>query len=453
VRTAARRPLALCLLAAAGAASASTQVTSEPSPIILGRSPVVALTLQLDPALAAAPGQLHVRANVGDLGNLADAGGGRVKVSYAPPPTKYPQMALLAVWKENGSSPAKVEFIHLPLYGVSKVEASSRPGAEVRARAGDQTYGPEIAGKNGEAVVTVPIPPGTRDLVLLAKVAGITTERTVGIETPPYNQLAAVVTPSALGPGFNGVGRLDVLYDVSGAVEPAVIHARASAGTLTFEKVEGTRLTWRWELRGAAPREVTFTVTADGDATSSASVALRPAAESGFALRLGARVGLTHSLGALAVPRYGLEVSGAFNPGGVPLELGLTAGYGSAQQLVNGPTAAPLTRADVTMLPLALRLGFAPVRLGGVSLVGGAGFTTTFTRYQTFDQADALGEELWRLAPSALLFAGGAWRVGPGQFFGEVVLSWAGVNDPSFRIQTGGVGLEVGYRFEILRGR
>jgi hypothetical protein len=106
------------------------------------------------------------------------------------------------------------------------------------------------------------------------------------------------------------------------------------------------------------------------------------------------------------------------------------------------------------MLPLSLRAGVVPVQLGGVSLLAGAGFTATFTRYQTFAvQGDVPGVDLWRLAPSALLFAGGTWNLGPGQAFGEVVLSWAAVNDQDFRLQAGGLAFEVGYRFEVLRGR
>jgi hypothetical protein len=220
--------------------------------------------------------------------------------------------------------------------------------------------------------------------------------------------------------------------------------------------VDGARLRYRWELRGAPPPEVTFTVTADGDAASSAAFSVRPAAEErGVAVRVGARVGVTHSLGALVGPRAALDGWASFNPGGVPLGLGVTAGYGGAEQQISGPTAAPLTRANVTLLPVALRVGFAPVRLGGVSLLAGAGFTTTFTHYQTFDGAAGTepGTDLWRLAPSALLFAGGTWSLGPGQAFGEVVLSWAGVDDANFRVQAGGLGVEVGYRFDVLRAR
>jgi len=448
--------LAALALAAAPPAAAATTVTPEPSPIILGRTQVVALVLQLDPALASAPGRLRVRASVGDLGDPVDVGSGKVRMSYAPPPTKFPQMALLAVWKET-SGPADVEFVRLPLYGVTKLEASSRPGAEVRARAGDETYGPAIAGKNGEAVIAVPIPPGARDVVLLAKVGGVTTERTVEVETPPYNRLGAVVTPSALPPGFDGVGRLDVLYDVSGPVDPAAVHAKASAGTLTFEKVDGARLRYRWELRGAPPAEVTFTVAVDGDAVSSATCSARKSAEGGLAVRVGARLGFTQSLGAMAGPRAALDGWATFNPGGVPLGVGLTAGYGAGaeQEITGGSAAVPLTRADVTLFPVAVRVGFLPLRLGGVSLMAGAGFTTTFTHYQTFvgRVETEPGVDLWRMAPSALLFAGGTWNLGPGQAFGEVVLSWAGVDDPSFRAQTGGLGFEVGYRFDVMRAR
>ena len=83
-----------------------------------------------------------------------------------------------------------------------------------------------------------------------------------------------------------------------------------------------------------------------------------------------------------------------------------------------------------------------------------AGFTTTIARFRTFEeQGNVPGLDLWRLAPSALLFAGGTWNVGPGQLFGEVVLSWAALDDQSFRLQAGGLALEVGYRFEVLRGR
>ena len=448
--------LALLLHAAAGAARAATEVKSEPSPIILGRTPVVSLTFQLDPALASAPGALHLTTNVGEIGDPVDLGGGKVRASYAPPPTKFPQVATLAIWKEGPSSdPAQVSFVRLLLNGVTKVEASSRPGAELRARVGDETYGPAFAGKNGEAVLSVVIAPGTHDMVLLAKTGGVTTERTVAVEVPPYNRLAAVVTPSAMRAGFSGAARLDVHYDVSGAVDPAVVHARASAGTLTFEGVEGTRLRYRWDHPGRPPSEVTFQVTADGDPASSASVTLRQTIEPGYSVRVGGRVGVTHSLTALVAPRYGLDGWASFNLGLLPLGVGLAAGYGSAEQLVSGPAAVPLTRSELTLLPVSLRLAFAPGGLNDpVGLMAGAGFTTTVTRFRTFEeQGNVPGLDLWRLAPSALLFAGGTWNVGPGQLFGEVVLSWAAVDDQSFRLQAGGLAVEVGYRFEVLRGR
>ncbi|HVE86937.1 MAG TPA: hypothetical protein VND93_28975 [Myxococcales bacterium] len=448
----------LLLLAAAGGSRAATTVTTEPSPIILGRTPVVTITVSLDPALAAAPGRLKASANVGELGFPVDLGGGKARMTYAPPPTKYPQMALLAVWKEkDGAATAPVEFLRLPLSGVTKIEASSRPGAELRARVGDETYGPAIAGKNGQAVVAVVIAPGTKDMVLLAKTGGVVTERTIAVESPPFNRLAAAVTPSELSGSSRAVARLDVLYDVPGPVNPQAIHARASAGTLTFEGAEGGRLRYRWEPGGAVPPEVTFTVSAENDPPSQVSATVRQQAveQAPSGLSVGARAGLTHSLGSLLGPRYALDAWAYASPGGFPLGLGLTAGYGHFQQEVQGPPAAQVTRSEVTLLPVSVRLGAVPVRLGGVSLTAGVAFVANFAHYQTFDATTGKpGDDLWRLGPTAQLFAGGAWRLGPGQAFGEVVLSWAALNDASaFRLQAGGLGVEVGYRFDLWRGK
>lgn len=428
--------------------AAASSLTTDPSIIVLGRTPVAKLTLMLDGAQATRE-KLRLTVNVGELGPPKQIGPATYEASYTPPATKFPQMALLGVWRDGATGPA--EFLRLPLHGVTKVPVTSKPGAEVSARIGDAVFGPEVVSPRGTAEISVVVPPGAKDTVILAKVAGVTTQRTVGLEVPPYSRLAAAINPGATGPGFTGTARLDVLYDVeSGQVAPQAIRIRPSAGTVTLESVEGTRLRYRFELPKGAGNEVTFTLTVDGDPGSPVRLGLFPEAEITAGVRVGARLGVVHSLTELVAGRLAADGLAWLDWGGQTFALGLTLGYGGTSRDLDDGSGTPVGRADLTLLPATLRLTYAPLRLGNVSIHLGAGGTGTALHYRVSSGGAQPTTELTRLTFGLLFFAGASWKVGPGQGFAELTATSGAVDDPGFRAEAGGLGLEIGYRVDVL---
>jgi hypothetical protein len=262
-------------------------------------------------------------------------------------------VALVAAWHETDPD-APVDFLRLPLLGVTRVPVTARPGARVRVRVDPDTFGPVTADRRGRAEVTVRVPPGvTRCDVIVKERRRPELTRQVPVEVPPYNRLTAAIVPYAVFAGGKAEARLEVLYDLGGAeVSPDRIQVTPSAGSVTFRHGSRGRYTFRvLPPPGAAAGGVSFAVSVTGDPTARATAQLRVSSPPPARLVVTppARALRAGSSGPSTVDVLVVDASGAGLPGldvsatanGEPLPPATSRGDGHYELRLAAPQAVP----------------------------------------------------------------------------------------------------------------
>lgn len=269
-----RMRASLGVLAALWASSVLAQFVAEPQRVVLGRTPEVTLNLTVPVAPDDETRRLFISANVGAVDRIERVGPGRFRARYTPPSTRYPQVAMLAVWRD--AKAADVQLFRLPLLGVARVPVKTGALAQVKVQVAGVDFGPVSADHQGDATVPIEAPPGVREATVIATLLGRTTTSVVPLEVPPYNRLVAAAVPPAVVTGSGGLARVEVFYDGEAATGPEALRYSATAGTLRLERSERAR----WVLRYAAPRShpepvAMVSVSVAGDPTSQMTIPVR----------------------------------------------------------------------------------------------------------------------------------------------------------------------------------
>lgn len=218
------------VLAAPPAASAS------PETLVLGGEATVSVHVKTEGSSAL----LRGAAQVGELSAGELVSEHEARFSWRPPSTSYPQVALLLFWSAGGDGPPEVTVLRLPLHGKTVLEAVTEPRAQVRVEVAGTIFGPVRANERGHAGVPIEVPPGVRAAQVLARAGNQSTTASVSLDVPPFNPLAALISP-------------DPLHAESGGWL-WVFHSNVlDAGALQVE-VEGGKAT----LLGAAPDRALF---------------------------------------------------------------------------------------------------------------------------------------------------------------------------------------------------
>ncbi len=268
------RVLWVAVLFAASAHAASLALDKQP--VLLGKTESVGVTITLDEPQGAEVRPLRVAVNVGSFSPVQRKGPGKYTTTYVPPTTRFPQVALVAVWRETGPE-APIEFLRIPLYGSTKLPVGAKPGSEVTAEVGDLSFGPMKVDSDGRVDVPISVPPGLRDVAVKVKdPRGGIGNKKIGIEVPPYNRVTAALVPHAIVADGASEARLDVFYDLGGAdVPPSRIKVSATIGEVRLERAESGRYVYRYRPpSGATAANVEFNVSVNGDATAKAAATL-----------------------------------------------------------------------------------------------------------------------------------------------------------------------------------
>jgi hypothetical protein len=272
-----RSSLALCLLLAAADPAAAASVSLDEPRVVLGRTESVAVTLKVDEPPGAEDRPLRVAVNVGSFSEVTRVAPGVYRTVYVPPPTRFPQVALVAVWRETGPL-AKVSYLRIPLYGTTQVPVKAPRNAEVvLSLEGEQTP-PQKVGRAGNVSIPVAVPPGVTEAKVTVRARGkAPAEQVIPVEVPPYNRLTTALVPHAIVADGKAWARLEVFYDLGGAdVPPSRIRITPSSGKLTFQRAEQGRYVYRFDPPpGAAADAVDFKVTVEGDPQATASARLK----------------------------------------------------------------------------------------------------------------------------------------------------------------------------------
>lgn len=264
----------LGVLAPLGARAASISI--EGGAVVLGRTESVPIVIRVSEQPGTEDRPLRLAVNVGSFSEPTKVGKGTYRAIYIPPSTRFPQLALVAVWRETGPD-AQIDFLRFPLFGTTKIAVTTKRGADVTAQLGFDSFGPVVADAKGKATLQVAVPPEVLSAELsITDKTGVSVKKTVPVAVPPYNRLTAALVPHAVVADGNGWVRLDVLYALGGASVPADrIHVTPSIGTVNIQGAAGGLYTYRYvPPAGTRAGEINFTVTVDGDPVAKAGARL-----------------------------------------------------------------------------------------------------------------------------------------------------------------------------------
>ena len=260
--------LALLLAPAARASSISVQGGA----IVLGRTQSATVTIGVEEPPGAEDRPLRLSVNVGAFSEPVRIAPGKFKATYVPPPERYPQVALVAVWKETGPD-ARIDFLRIPLFGTTTVPVKGHPGDSVTVATPFQEFGPVTIDAKGAASVPIDVPPNTTAVeVHVRDRNGATSKRSVPIEVPHYNRLTAALVPYAITADGAEQVKLHVFYDLDGGARaPDRITLEATTGKAVFERTLNGRFLYRYvPPAGLSAEDVKFAVTIDGDLSARA---------------------------------------------------------------------------------------------------------------------------------------------------------------------------------------
>jgi len=275
--TAARVSRALAaLLLAVPVATRGASISIEGGAIVLGKTESSPVTIRVDEAPGTEDRPLRLSVNVGTFSEPVRVGPGKYRAVYVPPATRYPQVALAAVWRETGPD-ARIDFLRFPLFGLTRIPVTAKAGAEVGARIGFDGFGPVTADRRGAAQIPVTVGPDVREAqVSIKDRGGASVTKTVPIEVPPYNRLTAALVPHAVMADGQSWVRLEVLYDLGGAdVPPERIRVQPSAGTAVFQGAGRGRYVYRYvPPAGTRDSAIAFAMSVQGDPVARAATRL-----------------------------------------------------------------------------------------------------------------------------------------------------------------------------------
>lgn len=266
--------LVALLLPGVGARAASLSL--EAGPVVLGRVKSVGVTLRVEEPPGAEGRPLRLSVNVGGFGPVTRVGSGVYRSEYRPPSTRFPQVALVAVWHETGPE-APIHFLRLPLYGSTKLRLEAPEWAQVQVAVGLDTFGPVRADRRGRVEVPLTVPPlvGAAQ-VFVTDMSGRVRRDAVPVATPGYNRLTLAAVPHAVSVDGSDWARVEVFYDAQRELRPEDVTLTASVGHAELvRREEGGRLVYRYVAPAGTPEgEVEFRATVAGDALAQGSARL-----------------------------------------------------------------------------------------------------------------------------------------------------------------------------------
>jgi hypothetical protein len=238
--------------------------------VVLGRTSSVGVTLWVEESAATEGRPLRLSVNVGAFGEVKRLSPGVYRAEYTPPATRFPQVALVAVWHETGPE-APIHFLRLPLYGATRMKVAAPRDAKVKVKVGLDSFGPVTADERGVAEVPLTVPPQVAEAqVEVTDTLGRTTRVKVPVARAPYNRLTLALVPHALATDGQEWARVEVLYDAGRELTAAQLQLTPSAGEVEFVRAErGGKLVYRYRPPPQAPPgEVEFHAQVAGDALS-----------------------------------------------------------------------------------------------------------------------------------------------------------------------------------------
>ncbi len=133
-------------------------LTADPPQLVLGHDALAELRV----AAAEDVDDVSLSTSAGRIEDVRRLPGGGLTARYVPPPTRVPQVAIVAA---IGRTPRGTAggWIAIPLSGQANARVRAEPGSEIALTIDGRRFGPRTAGKDGLAVVPIVVPPGVRE--------------------------------------------------------------------------------------------------------------------------------------------------------------------------------------------------------------------------------------------------------------------------------------------------
>ena len=194
-------------------------MTSTPEQLVLGTDEMAVLTFTaVGPAGNPLDGlDLSVGSSIGTVGEVKGLGGGAYRAEYQPPADhKGPALVILSLVERDTPESSTV---FLPLQIVADIQwkvDAGEPFTAVGMSVGDQSFGPEVTGEDGTALVPIQVPPGIRTAsAFKVDAEGNPSEpMIVDLGPPPFKSLEVAAMAEYI-PG-NGVAGFPVYLFVTG---------------------------------------------------------------------------------------------------------------------------------------------------------------------------------------------------------------------------------------------
>jgi hypothetical protein len=265
---------AICVSRVALADGITLKVEAK-EPLVLGEIDSALVTISAPETKDTADRPLRVSVNVGRFGPVERQSPGVYTTTYTLPTTRFPQVALVAVWRETGPD-APIAFLRIPLSGRTKLPVKSTKGAEIRVQVGDATFGPVTADRQGRAHLTIAVPPGVTEVVATSSRGRDLSQGTVPVDVPPYNRLTLAVTPYLVPADGESAVTVHAYYDVQTTPPPMEkVRVAFEKGELKPLEQEANRYKYRYvPQRGTQAGEVVLKASIQGDRVSQAEAKL-----------------------------------------------------------------------------------------------------------------------------------------------------------------------------------
>jgi hypothetical protein len=288
------------------------------NPLILGKVDKVGVRFFAPESADTQERPLRVSVNVGRFGEVTRLRAGEYEATYFLPDTRFPQVALVAVWRETGPD-APIAFLRIPLLGRTNVPVRTGRFADVEIRVGDLKFGAQ-ADRRGRAMIPIAVPPGVSEVVATSTAGSEVTQGTIAVRVPPYNRLTLAVTPYLIPADGHAYVTAKAFYDAAGDPPPLDrILLKSEIGVLTPIGQEQNIYTFRLTPpRSSEKSRLSIQAKILGDATSRANVNVElgsPVPERIVTLPLAQPIlsgtsTVVATAAFLVMDRYGLGVSG-----------------------------------------------------------------------------------------------------------------------------------------------
>ncbi len=402
--------------------------------------------------------------NVGSVGDVEEAGNGRLRATYRLPQEHFPQVAIVAVLNAEGTL---LDWAAFPLHGRARVDSKTEPGATVSIEIEDAEFGPVKANRYGETSIEVVVPPGIEEGITIATdKVGNTIRNPVELGTPPFNRILGVCPKKGstlLVLAVNKHGQpmrkadISVESNVGELTEPAKIGRGVYSSRLevTAELTEGDKIDYTASIgESSTSCEIAYAIpeVPEGsvgpgkpDKPDQPGEDLYPRPPLAFGLHLG----YVTNFAKVSTPVFLMDAMISPPILDRNLSLGVVGGvYFDKIEQSSANMDGEMVSTTVWTVPILGRITYS-IPIKEFAIYGGVGAGIFMFYKKTASDSAGTTEEM-STTPAMTFVLGADYVLGPGRAVFEASYLPIGFGAMNMDGDLGGMFLTLGYRFNLL---